>query len=145
VLARLPATVCWTLSAVSWSFNFERVRSELLPATTMDAIGHAVDPDWSSLYLFGEEYYDGGASPVLGIQLPSGEVRGLDLERDRAPVFFLNSGAREFVDTINALDRTLRLGALPAGELRSVLASIDPAGFPRSEWQPLVAELADRP
>jgi hypothetical protein len=139
----LPQYLYWAAFGVAWTFDFSRAQCELLPGTAIDLVSGAVDPSWSELFVFGEEHFDGGASPALAIHVPTGEVRGLDVEREASPVFLLNSGIRPFIETIRVLDRALRLRDLPARDVAPLLEAIDPAAFRRSEWRDLTTALVE--
>jgi hypothetical protein len=134
----LPHRVQWNLSGTPWIFDFSRAQRDLLPGNTIEIVGGDVDAAWSNLLLFGEEHYDGGRSPSLGVHLTTGEIRGLDVERHGEPIYFINSTARQFIAAVGALDRTLRLGELSPYELGATLQAIDPLGYPRSDWRVLV-------
>ena len=102
-----------------------------------DVVGSAVEEQWTSLRIFGEEDYaeGGGASPYLGVHSESGEIFGLDLEREMSQMFLLNSDIDRFILTFLVLDRVLRLGGPPEAQIGARLEQIDPGVFEHSEWR----------
>jgi hypothetical protein len=87
-----------------------------------------IDKQWQTFHLFGEEDVaeGGGARPFLGLGLNDGKVYGLDVERDRSPMFLLNSDIDRFVKTFRPFD-------IP--DLPSQAAAIDPDAYAASEWR----------
>lgn len=108
-----------------------------MPLTASDIVSGPIEAAWTSLRLFGEQDYaeGGGASPFLGVDLDSGEIFGLDVEREKSQMFLLNSDVDRFIQTFLALDGALRLGALRDAQIGQRLRQIDPGAFDRSEWQ----------
>jgi hypothetical protein len=137
----LPIQVQWTITDPVLLFDFLPSRSQLRSAADI-LDGDSANGEYSTLFVFGEQNYDGGARPFLCIDSTNGEVHGLDVESP-TPRFFLNSDVRSFIHTFETLDRTLRLQALAVATLPGVLSSIDPSGFPRSEWREFVKWLAE--
>jgi hypothetical protein len=103
----LPIQVQWTTTDPVLLFDFLPARSQLRSAADVLATVDA-DSGYAELFVFGEQYYDGGARPFLCIDSRNGEVHGLDVERT-APCFFLNSNVASFVRTFETVDRALRL------------------------------------
>ncbi len=99
--------------------------------------------EWRSILLFGEQDYasGGGASPLVGVHQDSGEILGLDLERDDEPIFFFNTDVDAFVRSFVILDAMLReRGGTPLLALKEQLEAADPSGWTkRSDWR-LLAE-----
>ena len=97
-------------------------------------------PAWLKLLMFGEYDYaeGGGANPFIGIQPKDGAVFGLDFERDRQPMFLLNSGLDAFVDTFHALDVYLGKGRRLPEDIDRRLHAIDRTAYDRSDWKPFV-------
>jgi hypothetical protein len=122
-------------------FDFLPARSPLRSAA--DALDlKSAESDCSALFAFGEQYYDGGARPLLCVDSTNGEVLGLDVESP-SPRFFLNTNVPSFIRTFKALDRALRLQTLAVTALPGELSIIDPSGFPRSEWRHFVEWVAE--
>ena len=96
-----------------------------------------IEEHWISLRIFGEEDCGegGGASPYLGVHSESGEIFGLDVERERSHMFLLNSNIDRFIQTFLALDRALRVEGRPNARIAEHLRQIDPTAFERSEWR----------
>ena len=94
-----------------------------------------IEREWTVLYLFGELFYNGGASPYLGIHRDTGEICGLDVERDDSQIFLLNSDIDRFIRTFQKTDEMLGGSSLLHGVLSKALKEIDPNAFQRSEWR----------
>lgn len=140
--AGLPRRKQWTLHGAAFIFDFALAQKELRPGTTVDFSG-TVDPAWSTLYLFGESFWDGGASPWFGIHTATREIWGLDVELEDENMYFLSSTPRQFIETVAAIDRTLGLGELSPVELSAALEAIDPEGYPRSDWRAFATFLVE--
>ncbi len=137
IMTRLPVRVRWLVSGTPLDFDFSRSQVPLASITTNDVVGGPVEGEWTSLRIFGEEDYaeGGGAAPYLGVHAESGEIFGLDVEREASQMFFLNSDVDRFIQTFLALDRVLRLGGPPDAQIGERLKEIDPGAFERSEWR----------
>jgi hypothetical protein len=77
----------------------------------------------------------GGARSFLGVELKDGKVYGLDAERDRSPIFLLNSDIDRFVKTFRLFDETIRYRRIRIPDLPSLAAAIDPDAYAASEWR----------
>jgi hypothetical protein len=137
VVTRLPVRVRWLVSGTPLDFDFSRSKAPLRPIVAVDVAGGAVEEQWASLRIFGEEDYaeGGGASPYLGVHSESGEIFGLDVEREISQMFLLNSDIDRFIQTFLALDRVLRTGGPPDAQIGERLEQIDPGAFAHSEWR----------
>jgi hypothetical protein len=137
IVTRLPIRVRWLVNGTPLDFDFSRSQSPLRPITASDVVGGPVEEEWTSLRIFGEEDYGegGGASPYLGVHSGSGEIFGLDVERETSHMFLLNSDVDRFIQTFLALDQALRLGGPPVAQVGERLKQIDPGAFERSEWR----------
>jgi len=142
IAEELPRHVRWLLHGTPLDFDFSRSRSRLQPLSASEIHG-AMEPDWATLYPFGMQDYaeGGGASPFLGVDGISGEVRGLDVERDSSCLFLLNSNVEAFIETFTLFDRALRLGTASVNSLPSAAAEIDQQVFERSDWAKLLGFL----
>ena len=137
VARRLPARVRWLVRGVPWDFDFSRSRAPLRPVAPTDLNGCSIAAEWTTLYLFGEEDYagGGGTSPYLGVHRDTGEVFGLDVEREESQVFILNSNVDRFIRTFQKIDELLRRAPVVSGMLSRALMEIDPDAFQHSEWR----------
>jgi hypothetical protein len=141
----LPVCVRWLVVDTPVDFDFRRVERPLtLAGDVLDMSTCRAADEHANFYVFGSKDVadGGGASPLLGFDAKTGEVLGLDVERDGSPWYFLNSSVGQFILTFLAVDRTLRLGLAPVGALARELFIIDPAGYSRSEWRLLVEHVA---
>jgi hypothetical protein len=143
VVSRLPVHVRWIVSVWgdSLAFDFSRSLAPLCKIEQSDVSAvTSIEPEWTSLYLFGEEDFadGGGASPYLGVHQDSGEIYGLDVEREESQVFLLNSNADKFIQTFQTVEEMLRNMPVAPGTLSKALQGIDPVVFQRSEWRDLV-------
>ena len=136
VAAHLPHHVRWNVKGMMVDFDFSRARAPLRVVTEDEVLG-GIDKQWQTLYLFGEEDVSegGGARPFLGVELNDGKVYGLDVERDRSPLFLLNSDIDRFVKTFRLFDETIRYRTIHIPDLPSLAAAIDPDAYAASEWR----------
>jgi|SRR6266850_4230347 len=134
VATRLPVRVQWLIEQTPLDFDFSPSQAPLLNAN--DFLGGPPDQRWTALHIFGEQDYaeGGGATPFLGVHAESGEILGLDLDRDESQIFLLNSNIDLFIKTFLELDEVLRLSRSPQVQIRERLKKIDPGAFERSEW-----------
>lgn len=135
ITKRLPIRTRWMVAGVALDFDFSFSRVPLRPITAVDEIGCEIEESWTALYLFGEQRYDGGASPFLGVHRNTGEICGLDVEREKSQVFLLNSDVEKFIRTFRRFDELLRGSSLAPGVLSRELRTIDPDAFQRSDWR----------
>ena len=137
IVTRLPVRVRWLVNGTPLDFDFSRSQAPLRPIMAGDVIAGAVEEQWTSLRIFGEEDYaeGGGASPYLGVHSESGEIFGLDVEREMLQMFLLNSDIHRFIQTFLELDRMLRLGGPPDAQIGGRLEQIDPVAFQHSDWR----------
>jgi len=105
--------------------------------TPADVIGCGVEDPWRLLYLFGQEDYakGGGASPFLGVHGDTGEIMGLDVEREASKMFLLNSNIDRYIRTFQKFDEVLRLKTLAPRHLPEALREIDGDTFQHGEWR----------
>jgi len=100
--ARLPARARWRLgdSPLDWDFSRAAHPLEALPEDHAQTLAAILPNDWRELLIFGEDDYaeGGGAQSFLTVHTRTGEVFGVDGERD-APVYFLSSSVTAFVET----------------------------------------------
>jgi len=142
VYQELPRKAPWVVGGSHLDFDFSRAQNPLKPIQPSDLNGN-IEDQWLRLFLFGEHYYAGGASPLLGVDSTSGEIYGLDVERETA-VFFLNSGVREFNQMFLLFDGVVRLHREPLHLLPSLASAIDPQRFTKSEWRDLADYLLEQ-
>jgi hypothetical protein len=137
IVTRLPVRARWLINGTPLNFDFSRSQAPLRPIATGDVVGGPVEEKWTLLRIFGEEDYaeGGGASPYLGVHSESGEIFGLDVEREMSQMFLLNSNIDRFIETFLALDGMLRLGGSLDAQIRERLEQIDPGAFAYSEWR----------
>jgi hypothetical protein len=135
----LPLRRRWTFDGTPLDWDFSAKRRELRPLDE-SAFDFRLKPAWLELLIFGEYDYaeGGGAHPFLGIRRSDGAVFGLDVERDRQPLFLLNSGLSAFVETFEVLDAYLRRARRLPEDVDQRLQAIDKAAFRRSDWKPFV-------
>ena len=136
VAAHLPHHVRWNVDETTVDYDFSRARAPLRVLTEDEILG-GIDKQWQTLYLFGEEDVSegGGSRPFLGVELNEGKVYGLDVERDRSPMFLLNSDIDRFVKTFRLFDETIRYRTIHIPDLPSLAAAIDPDAYLASEWR----------
>jgi hypothetical protein len=138
VMRRLPIHARLVIEGDSLDFDFSRSRAPLLTIAATDVNDFTIiEIGWSALYLFGEQDFcdGGGAHPYLGVNLDSGEICGLDIEREKSHVFLLNTNLDRFIRTFQKIDEILRCVPVARGRLSEALTEIDPEAFQRSEWQ----------
>jgi hypothetical protein len=123
------------VEGVALDFDFSRSHAPLRPITNADVAGGVIENSWTALYLFGLQNYDGGASAYLGVHRDTGEICGLDVEREKSQVFLLNSDIDRFIRTFQRTDELLRSASLAPGALSRELRVIDPDAFQRSDWR----------
>lgn len=138
IAAHLPVHVRWLVNRTPLDFDFSRSQRPLKPLLASEVNGD-LEPEWSVLDLFGEEDHaeGGGASPFLGVHRNSGQIFGLDVERESSEMFLLNSDVDRFIKTFQRFDSVLREGSR-SGDLHASLHEIDPEVFEVSEWRLLV-------
>lgn len=137
IVRRLPIRVHWTVKGVPLDFDFSRSRAPLHPVTPNDVNCFGIENDWTLVLLFGEQDFanGGGARPYLGVHRDSGEIFGLDVEREESQVFLLNSNIDRFIRTVQTFGELLRQTPVPRNMLSNALREIDPFAFKHSEWQ----------
>jgi len=136
VAAHLPHHVRWNVKGTMVDYDFSRARAPLRVVTEDEILG-GIDKQWQTLYLFGEEDVSegGGARPFLGVELNDGKVYGLDVERDRSPMFLLNSDIDRFVKTFRLFDEAIRYRRISIPDLLPLATAIDPDAYAASEWR----------
>ena len=145
IASHLPVHSRWLVRETAVRWDFSRAAEPLRPLSEEDAATWAevLPPDWRQILIFGEEDVaeGGGASPLLGVHAQTGEVLGIDIERERSAVFHFNSSVSAFVDTFLLFEKALRAGGLSPSDLRDRICSTDLGAFDRSEWRELVEYL----
>lgn len=144
IVLALPQRVRWMIHGTPLDFDFSRAQHPLREIEDRDLNGCDIPEEWTVLRLFGDEDYaeGGGASPFLGVHVETGEIYGLDVERDSAEMFLLNSNVETFIATFQLFDRALRERTLPPGEIASRAEALDPASFRVGEWSDLADYIA---
>lgn len=144
VLASLPTDARWLLNGIPLAFSFARATARLEPLDPSEVTG-PLELEWRSLHLFGEQDYadGGGATPFIGVDVNSGKIIGLDLERDTAPLSLFNSNIDAFIRTFRLLDDAFRREPVLVHVLEAQVRQIDPAAFSSSEWARLLEFLAE--
>ena len=139
-LRRLPLRRRWTCGGTPFDWDFSAKSRALRP---LDSRVYQVPlkPAWRTLLIFGEYDYaeGGGTNPFIGARSTDGMIWGLDPERDRKPMFLLNSTLDAFVDTFQALDAYLGAKQPLPADIDRTLRAIDKSAFGRSDWKPFVA------
>jgi len=133
----------WLIDDNPFDYDFTRALAPLEPVGERDLIG-PIEREWSYLYLFGQDYYEGGAGSLLGIDSRNGKILGLDVERSSA-IYLLNSGIGEFIQMFLLFDSVLRSRQHPVQALTSAAKAIDRKGFAGSEWRKLADHLIKYP
>ncbi|APR78852.1 Hypothetical protein A7982_04199 [Minicystis rosea] len=143
VALELPRNVKWCIRGTSLDFDFTRAERALAPLREAEING-SIEPEWASLFLFGEQDFaeGGGARPFVGIERNTGQVLGLDVERDFSCLFLYNSDLDSFIRTFKLFDEALRSDTPPLDTLSTRAACIDVA-FAQSEWALLLGYLAN--
>jgi hypothetical protein len=139
IAARLPMRVRWNLKGTPWDFDFSLSQHRLQPLISTDLNGCDIEKEWTDLYIFGTEDYaqGGGASPFLAVHRDTGQIFGLDVERESAQMYLLNSDVDRFIRTFLLFDGVLRLRTLPPAVAAERASAVDPDGFARSDWRGL--------
>jgi len=142
ITSRLPAEVRWVVDQTSLVYNFSRARKPLRPIQSNEILCR-IEKKWLDLYLFGEEDFaeGGGARQFVGVDEKSGRILGLDVERDRAQLYLLNSDIECFIGTFLVFDEALRRKTIPLRRVASAAYEIDPVAFRRSDWRLLANHL----
>lgn len=133
----LPTHVRWLVGEEYWDYDFSRAKAPLRRLEEANLNGSCIEQKWTDLYLFGESQFaeGGGSSPFLGVHGETGEICGLDVEREGQEVFLLNSDVERFILTFLKIDELLRSTSPPPLVLSRALMEIDPHAFPRSDWK----------
>ena len=138
----MPLHARWVIGDMPWDWDFSRTRQELRPPSAADFCYGDAEPEWLELYLFGfQDFWEGGASPYIGVHKESGAVYGLDVERETECVFFLNSSVLCFIETFLIFNQVFGEGAASPEGLRAKVRAADPEGFDRSGWREAVDEV----
>ena len=148
LLSSLPAKARWLLGETPLEWRFERAQQPLQPLTSADISSGAIPAHWLPIHIFGEYSYadGGGATAFLGIDIQTGQVRGLDVERDdSSAVFLLNSTVQQFIDTFLLFSHVLVHRSEAVAELAANAKAIDPAVFPNSSWRVLADHVETLP
>jgi hypothetical protein len=141
--SRLPLTARWMINETPMDYDFSAARRVLQPLDK-DALLDAPEAEWLDLLIFGEYDYaeGGGANPFLGIMRTTGAIHGLDVERDKQPLFVLNSSTDAFIETFTFLHASLGAGRPLPRDADARLRSIDPHTYDNSDWRLLVEFIA---
>ena len=142
-MTTLPRRARWHIRDTPLDFKFARAERALAPLHEAEINGR-IEPEWASLFVFGEQSFaeGGGARPFLGIERGTGHVLGLDVERESSCLFLYNSDLDRFIQTFEILDGAIRSGTPPLHTLSTRAARIDVA-FAESEWARLLGYLAE--
>lgn len=145
IASELPPRARWVIHGTPLEFDFSRCTQPLRAPSESDIQG-ALEPEWLSLALFGEQDYadGGGARPLLGIDTHTGEVVGLDPERDSC-LYLLNTNLEAFIRMFTLFDNFVRLGRGTVADLSSAARAIEPSSFDRSAWATLLEQLRSAP
>lgn len=129
VRSELPRRVRWCICGAPLDFDFSRAERALAPLRESEFSG-TIEPEWASLFLFGEQDFaeGGGAQPFVGIDRDTGQVWGLDVERESSCLFLYNSDVDAFIRTFSLLDEAFHSGPRPADTLFVQAARIDARG-----------------
>ena len=148
IVERLPVRSRWLLAGASLDWDFSRAAQPLQSLSDADAEKwkEVLPSDWRELFIFGEESYaeGGGAAPLLCVHAETGEVIGLDAERESSSTYLVNSTVPAFIETFLLLDEALRPGAVVPAGLKERIYEADPSGFDGSDWRDLVDFLSQR-
>jgi hypothetical protein len=137
LVTQLPVRARWIFGETPCDWDFSRAQWPLHSPSSSEFTGGDIPESWLRLRIFGEEDYadGGGAHPLLGIDYETGEVFGLDVERNALSVYILNSSVERFIVTFLLFDRVLRLRTETVLGLAGKVYEIDPGVFERSEWR----------
>lgn len=72
----------------------------------------------------------------------TGAIHGLDVERDRQPLFLLDSSTDAFIETFAFLNTCLGAGRPLPKDADARLRSIDPHTYAKSDWRLLIESIA---
>lgn len=136
ILAELPSQLRWEVGGPTWDLDFRRAHHTLRPLSEAETNG-PIEEEWKKLYLFCESNFDGygGAAPLMGVNISSGEIEMLDVEDSYQ--CFLNSDIESYIKTFKLIDSAVRSG-MSSEELINT-ASRQFERFDQSEW-PLLVE-----
>jgi len=139
----LSTHVHWSIAGESWDFDFSRCQYPLQTIVAADLNDCPIQDEWKTLYIFGTADYaeGGGSSEFLGVQRYTGQVFGLDVERDKREMFLFNSGLERFIQTFQRVEEFLGSPPNLAPSMSKILLEIDPDAFPHSEWRHLSEHL----
>jgi hypothetical protein len=147
IVVRLPVRSRWLLHDAPWDWDFSRATRSLEPLSDEDAqtLIELLPRDWRQLLIFGEQQFaqHGGASPFVSVHGQTGEVFGLDLEREHAVAFPLNSSISAFIRTFLLFNDALEAGGAMPTDLEELVLAADPVAFEKSEWRDLVDYLSE--
>jgi hypothetical protein len=142
IVSHLPVQSRWLLRETPLDWNFSRATQLLRPLPEEDAERWAkvLPPDWRQMLIFGEQDIaeGGGASPFLCVHAQTGQVFGLDVEREQSAAFLLNSTVPAFVNTFLLIDSALRAGDRLPSDMRDRIRAADPGVFEESDWKEMV-------
>jgi hypothetical protein len=144
IVDELPVSSSWSVLGTPFRHDFSAARETLVPLREhIDA--EDFDDAWEPLVVFGtSDFADaGGATPWLALHRVSGAVVGIDLERDGDPLFVLNSGLQQFIETFTYLDRFLGNEQPLPPNAEATLQRIDPDAYDDSDWKQLLEYLRD--
>ena len=143
IATSLPDHASWDVSGMSIDYDFTSGKRDLNYVCNRDFVGTEIEFAWAKLRKFGEiDYFKGGgANPLLTIDEETGNVIGLDVERDTNPTFRMNSSIEHFIQSFQLLDTYLsKKKRLPA-DIHDQMKSIDPDAFEGSEWEGFIQYL----
>jgi hypothetical protein len=143
ITQELPARIRWILPCGPLDFDFTRSQRELRPLRETDTNGFDSPKEWNKLLLFGEETYceGGGYAPFLGVSEETGQVFGLDVDRESdSAMYLLNSDVDRYIQTFKVFDQALGHETVShdlVEKVRKEARAIDPAVFDITEWSDL--------
>jgi len=148
IAERLPQKASWVVAHMSADYDFSTDKFGLSPVSKANFFlaGEPMPEEWKKLRKFGEvDYCDGGgARPLLTISEDTGEVYGLDIEREGRELYVLNSSIHQFFAVFDLLDPYLsKEQELPLNILDQI-RNVDPNCYERSDWKELVEYIVEK-
>jgi hypothetical protein len=141
LMNRLPKRARWFIANGTWDWDFSRARQRMRPLTVEEVSGWAIPIEWGAIYLFGEQDFStgGGASPFVGIHIETGQICGLDVERDDgSSVYLFNTSVSQFIEVFLLLNSILSQQVPLPNDLAERIQKADPEAFTKSEWRDAV-------
>lgn len=136
----LPRSLVYGNNEWPAHLSFSRIEQGLVPLLQTLPPNDNWPQVWEHHFVLGQEWFEGGASPLWCLHGPSGRVVVIDIEADENEPRLVNTSVQHLAETLMAF----RMWSLLTTEkrqpsrLRTSLEQSDPKAWTSSRWSALV-------